>query len=277
VLRLVKNQNIIMTSSIQFQGKNISYESVGQGDAIVLLHGFIESKKIWNEFAGKLSAEFHVLSVDLPGHGESEVIAEIHTMRLMAEVVKSVMEQERIGSAVIVGHSMGGYVALEFGQLFPEKVNGLILFHSQAAADSDEAKENRRRTINIVKQNRAGFIKQFIPDLFDQRHVDSYSGAIELLLGEASKLSQESIIAAISGMKDRRSGLIYLMTTNKPILFIIGKQDSRIPYNTVLAQAVIPAHSETLMLDHVGHMGYIEAPAVTLQAIRYFSLRCFSL
>ena len=262
-----------MKKQIRFRSKTITYDISGEGQSIVLLHGFIESRKIWENFSGRLSTEFKVLSIDLPGHGESDTIAEVHGMDLMAEVVKEVMDAEGIDEALLVGHSMGGYVALEFGQQYPDKVAGMVLFHSQASPDSEEAKENRRRTINIVKQNRAGFIRQFIPDLFDQRHVEKHREAIAVLLDEAAKMTPEGIIAAISGMRDRRGGLVYLMTTAKPMLFIIGKQDSRIPYNQVLAQAIIPTHSETLMMDNVGHMGYIEEPEITFQAIRHFALR----
>ncbi|MBK7030270.1 MAG: alpha/beta hydrolase [Bacteroidales bacterium] len=264
-----------MKKELEIDGKKISYYEQGSGSTIVLLHGFIESGQIWNSFAARLAEQFKVVVIDLPGHGESEVLAEVHSMDLMADIVNKVLLQEGIVAAVVVGHSMGGYVALEFARKYPEQLKGIVLFHSQASPDSEEARENRRRTINIVRQNRAGFIKQFIPDLFDQRYVGNYQEEIAGLLEEASKMSPEGIIAAISGMKDRKGGLIFLMNTDKPVLFIIGKQDSRIPYSQVLAQAVIPAHSEVLLLDHVGHMGYIEAPQITLQAIRHFAMKCY--
>lgn len=264
-----------MQKELDYSGKKIAYYTKGEGNTIVLLHGFIESGKIWDHFAEVLVENFKVVVIDLPGHGRSEVVAEVHGMDLMAEVVNKVLLTEKISEAVVIGHSMGGYVGLEFAQLYPEMLKGLVLFHSQAAPDNEETRENRRRTINIVKQNRAGFIKQFIPDLFDQRYVGNYQEEIAGLLEEASKMSPEGIIAAIAGMKDRRGGLLFLMNTDKPVLFIIGKQDSRIPYNQVLAQAVIPAHSEVLLLDHVGHMGYIEAPQIILQAIRHFAMKCY--
>jgi pimeloyl-ACP methyl ester carboxylesterase len=264
-----------MERSIQFQERRISYDLVGAGNAIVLLHGFIESRKIWKDFLSGLSKEFRVLAIDLPGHGKSEVVAECHTMRLMAEVVNAVMEDAGIDKALIVGHSMGGYVSLAFGENFPAKVAGIALFHSQAAPDSEEAKENRRRTIRIVEQNRAGFIKQFIPDLFDPGHVDDFEDAIRFLTEEASLMSPDGIIAAISGMRDRESGLEYLKSASIPFLFLAGKQDSRIPYRLVLEQASIPSHSEVLILDNVGHMGYFEAPEITFQAIRHFAMKCY--
>jgi pimeloyl-ACP methyl ester carboxylesterase len=263
-----------MDRTIQFNGKRISYETAGNGTAIVLLHGFIESRRIWNDFASKLSEEFKVILIDLPGHGDSEVIAEIHTMSLMAEAVNAVMNDAGVENAVIVGHSMGGYVSLAFAELYPEKVNGVVLFHSQAAPDSEEAKVNRQRTIKIVEQNRAGFIKQFIPDLFNQRLVGNYTDSVKFLIDEASRMTPSGITAAIAGMRDRKGGLDFLNDASVPFLFIVGKQDSRIPSKLVLEQATIPLHAEILILDNVGHMGYIEAPEVTFQGIRHFALKC---
>lgn len=264
-----------MKKSIQYQQKSIAYQISGSGPALVLLHGFLESKAIWDDFTEILQKDFTVIAIDLPGHGESELIEETHSMQLMAGAIKEVLQSENIENAVIAGHSMGGYVALQFAVDNEEMVKGLVLFHSHANADTEEAKENRRRTINIVNQNRAGFIRQFIPDLFDQRHVENYSDAIQKLQDIAALMSPEAIITALSEMRDRPSQLQYLLLTEIPVLFIIGKQDSRMPYNQLLAQAVIPSHSEILLLEDVGHMGYIEAPGKTLQALRHFAMRCY--
>jgi pimeloyl-ACP methyl ester carboxylesterase len=262
-----------MNHFLQFRGKRISYESAGKGNAIVFLHGFIESSKIWSDFISGLQQEFKVIAIDLPGHGDSEVVADIHSMPLMAEVVNAVMTDAGISKAVIVGHSMGGYVSLAFADLYPGKIAGLVLFHSHAAPDSDESKTNRQRTIKIVEQNRAGFIKQFIPDLFDPRYVNNYQDSVKFLIGEAGRMTPSGIIAAIAGMRDRISGLDILEKSAFPFLFIVGKQDSRIPCKLVLEQASIPMHSEILILEKVGHMGYIESRETTYQAIRHFALK----
>ncbi len=264
-----------MKKSVKYLDIDIIYQISGSGPALVLIHGFIESKAIWENFTTELQAEFTVLSIDLPGHGESGTIAEEHSMQLMAGAVKEVLNVENIEKAVVAGHSMGGYVALQFAVDNEELLQGLVLFHSHANADSDEAKENRRRTINIVQQNRGGFIRQFIPDLFDQKHVEEYGDAIQKLQDQAALMTPEAIVAALAGMRDRTNQLQYLLLTEIPVLFIIGKQDSRMPYNQVLAQAVIPSHSEILLLEDVGHMGFIEAPGITLQALMHFAIRCF--
>jgi pimeloyl-ACP methyl ester carboxylesterase len=264
-----------MKKSAQYQNKNIAYQISGNGPALVLLHGFLESKAIWDDFYKTLQKEFTVIAVDLPGHGKSELIDIKHSMQLMAETVKVVLVAERIEKAVIAGHSMGGYVALQFAVDNKKMVKGLVLFHSHADADSEEAKENRRRTIHIVNQNRGGFIKQFIPELFDQKHVADYTDEIRKLQDIAALMTSEAIIAALSGMRDRPNQLQYLLSAEIPVLFIIGKQDSRMPYAQLLAQAVIPSHSEIQLLEDVGHMGFIEAAGKTLQALKHFAMRCY--
>jgi pimeloyl-ACP methyl ester carboxylesterase len=264
-----------MKKTVQFHDKNISYQISGSGPALVLLHGFLESKLIWSDFIETLQKEFTVIAIDLPGHGESDLLAEMHSMKLMAEAVETVLHEEMIENAVIAGHSMGGYVALQFAVDNGETVKGLVLFHSHAGADSDEAKENRNRTIKIVNQNKGSFIRQFIPGLFDPNHVTKYPEAILHLQEQAALMFPEAIIAALAGMRDRPDHQQYLSLTRTPVIFIIGKQDSRMPYNQLLAQSVLPSHSETLLLEDVGHMGFIEAPGKTLQALRHFAIRCF--
>ncbi|MDO9256266.1 MAG: alpha/beta hydrolase [Bacteroidales bacterium] len=263
-----------MKKTIQHQNKNIVYKISGNGPALVLLHGFLESKAIWDDFTEILQNDFTVIAIDLPGHGESELVEGTHSMQLMAATVRTVLKAEKIEKAVFTGHSMGGYVALQFAADNKEMVKGLVLFHSNAGADSEEAKENRRRTINIVTQNRGGFIKQFIPDLFDQKHLEKYTVEIQKLQDIAALMTPDAIIAALSGMRDRPNQLQYLLLTDIPVLFIIGKQDSRMPYTQLMAQAVIPSHSEILLLEDVGHMGFIEAPGKTLQALKHFAMRC---
>lgn len=264
-----------MTQFVEFQGGKIAYRTEGQGPVLVLLHGFLESKEIWDDFISLLQPGFRLLMIDLPGHGESHCPAEIHSMELMADAVDAVLLKLDYTGVVMAGHSMGGYVMAAYASKYPSKVNGIIFFHSHAGADNEEAKENRRRTINIVKENHKGFINQFIPGLFDQNHTDKYTLQIEKLQERAGRMPAASVIAALAGMRDRPSHLNLLLTTDLPVLFIIGKQDSRIPYSQILAQAVIPAHSEVLLLDDVGHMGYIESPVKTAATIRHFALKCF--
>lgn len=264
-----------MKKSILFQGRSIVYQASGNGPALVLLHGFLESKAIWDSFTEILQKQFTVIAIDLPGHGESQIVESKHSMQLMADAVKAVLRNENISKAVLTGHSMGGYVALQFAVENETMLKGLVLFHSHANADTDEARENRNRTIDIVNQNRASFIFHFIPDLFDQNHVSEYTAEITRLQGIAALMMPDAIIAALAGMRDRTGQQPYLLQSKIPVLSILGKQDSRMPYKQLIPQALIPSHCEILLLENVGHMGFIEAADKTLWALQHFAARCF--
>lgn len=256
-----------------FNDKKISYSETGSGNTILLLHGFLESKSIWGHMVKVLSKDFHVVTIDLPGHGESEVMGPVHEMGAMASVVKEVLSSLHVEQCLLAGHSMGGYVSLAFAELFPQMVRGLVLFHSQAAADDEEGKRNRDRTAKVVEENRAGFISNFIPDLFAPGNPEKFKDEIETLKQESLKTPKEGIIAAIKGMKQRSSKLKLLNSMEVPVLFISGKQDARIPVEKILQQVAMPKHSEALLLENTGHMGFIENREKTTRALHHFALR----
>jgi pimeloyl-ACP methyl ester carboxylesterase len=265
-----------MLRNVIFKGKSIHYQVDGSGKPVILLHGFLESLEMWDGFAAELSKDLSVIRIDLPGFGKSESIGETHSMELMADSVKAVMDQEQIAKVVMAGHSMGGYTALAFADLYPEHLSGLCLFHSQAANDTEEAKANRERTIQIVEQDRLGFISNFIPDLFAPENLQKFKQEIEILQDKAKRIPKEGIIAALRGMKVRTEKLNLLKRLDIPVLFIAGKKDKRIPSRLIMEQALLPGHSEVLLLDDVGHMGYVEAEKDTMSVLHCFLNKCSS-
>jgi pimeloyl-ACP methyl ester carboxylesterase len=256
---------------IAFKKKRIFYEDAGQGKPIVLLHGFTESMKIWNSFVRILAKEFRVITIDLPGHGKSECVAEVHTMELQAEVVYTVLKNAGVKKCIMAGHSMGGYVTLAFARKYPMKLKGFCIFHSHCFADSPEDRENRDRVIEVVRNDKFRFIVNFIPNLFPKEVQKKFAKEIEGLVKEAEKMPKEGIIAALEGMKIRNDQTSFLATTKVPVLFILGLKDSKAPLQKLWEMISLPAHSESLILRDVGHMGYIEAPKATLNAIWQFA------
>jgi len=258
-----------------FKEKNIRYRVEGDGPILVLIHGFIESLEIWIEFSASLSEDFKVISVDLPGHGKSEMVDVVHSMDLMADVVKSVLDKEGVDSCVMLGHSMGGYVTLAFADKYPGIVKGMVIFHSHAACDTPEGMANRDRAIRVAHSQHSSFIYAFIPELFAPENVEKYPEQVVALRTEASKLTSDSIVAALEGMKLREDKLSFLSEFPGPVLFIIGKKDSKVQMDKMLEQIAIPKHAESLILGDAGHMGYIEEKEITLEAIRCFVRRSF--
>jgi pimeloyl-ACP methyl ester carboxylesterase len=257
--------------NISFRKKKIWYNDQGKGKTIVLLHGYMESSKIWKEFASVLSQVFRVITIDLPGHGKSECVDPVHTMDLMAEVVRKVLKEEKIRKCVMIGHSLGGYVTLAFAQNYPGQLKGIGLFHSHVFEDTPEGKENRDRTVELIKSDKLGFITQFIPGLFPPESRKKFRKEIEKLMKRAGQMKSEAVIAAQEGMKLRPGRLEFLKATKLPVLFIIGAKDMKIPVERTWEMISLPPRAELLLLRDVAHMGFIEAPCETLTAIYSFA------
>jgi pimeloyl-ACP methyl ester carboxylesterase len=258
-------------TSIKIQKKNINYTDEGKGKTIVLLHGFTESLKIWTSFATQLSKKYRVITIDLPGHGKSDCFDSVHTMELMADLVCTVLKNLKVGKCLMVGHSMGGYVALSFAAKYPRMLRGFSLFHSHCFADTAAEQENRSRTISIVKQDKFSYVAQFIPSLFPVSVHKKFSKQIEQLIQRASKMEKEGVVAALEGMKVRKDQSDLLKTTTLPVLFILGQKDSRAPQARLWEMIAMPLVSDTFLMRECGHMGYIEAAEETLEAIDGFA------
>lgn len=254
----------------------INHIITGDGPCVVLLHGLMENLHIWDELAKRLSEYFKVVQIDLPGHGETPVVGEVHPMDFMARCVNAVLEAYQIDDCVMVGHSMGGYVTAAFAKMYPEKTRGICFFHSNVLEDSEEAKLNRERAAALIMNDKLQFVASFIPDLFTKENQEKYKSEMEQMVQNAQKMDPKGIAAAQLGMKDRSASLDLLAETNVPVLFIIGKQDPRMSLDKMLAQAALPKHSEVLLLDGVGHMGFIEAKQKTFDMVESFADRCFN-
>ena len=142
------------------------YEKTGTGPLVILLHGFPENGTLWNDIAGHLSVHFTVIVPDLPGSGKTPLLQPYSIMQ-MAEGIRDIMDAEGEGSAVIAGHSMGGYIAFAFGSLFPERTVGISAVHSSTSADDEEKKNSRWKTIHLIENGgQRNFIESMIPNLF---------------------------------------------------------------------------------------------------------------
>lgn len=259
---------------LKYKGKTIHYRVQGKGPALVLIHGFTESSAIWDDFTGELADTFQVITPDLPGHGQSECIGEVHTMLEMAAMVRELLDHLKVKCCVMIGHSMGGYVALSFGRQYAQMLVGLGLFHSTALADSPEASQNRKRAIALIKKNRQDFLFGFIPELFAPKNREGLKNEIDTLVRTAGQMTVEAIVAAQEGMRMRVDGRDVLFSSDFPVMFIAGQQDSRVPFESIQALSGIPKTSYSLFLKNAGHMGYLEARNETLGFVKFFAKTC---
>ena len=246
--------------TIVFEGHTIHYRDEGRNHipTLVLLHGYLQNLDIWTPYVLPYMRHMRVITIDLPGHGYSECIGKVHGMDLMARAVKAVLDDAGVDQCVMVGHSMGGYVALAFADAFPHHLRGLGLLHSHAMADNEEVVRRRMQTCEEVAQNRARHIVDFITPLFDVSHRIQLAQEIDDLRAQGLETRAESIIAAQMGMARRPSRIHVLQQLEVPTLFIYGKNDPRIPIELGVAQALAARHAELFILDNVAHMSHLE-------------------
>jgi pimeloyl-ACP methyl ester carboxylesterase len=242
--------------TLLYKNTQISYTDTGKGTAVVLLHGFLENKTMWNVYVTELSKKNRIITIDLLGHGETESLGYIQTMEENADVVHEVLSKLRIRKAILVGHSMGGYVALAFAELYPEKMKGLVLLNSTSKEDSPERKKNRDRAIKAVKKDYETFIRLSIANLFSEDNREILSNEIEGVKIQAIKTPLQGIVASLEGMKVRKDREFLLHTTTYPKLLILGKKDPVLNYEENLEQ--IKNTDVDLVTFADGHMSSIE-------------------
>ena len=264
-----------MQSFIEYQGGKIHFIDQGNGPVLFLLHGFLEQKSMWKKFIEALSKRYRVIAPDLPGHGQSSLMSGDISMDAMADHVEALRSFLDIPQMVIIGHSMGGYVAQNYAQRYAQHIAGYGYFHSHASADSPEAKINRGRAMQVVKENHASFISHFIPELFTPENQICYKQEIEVMKNQAAQMTKEAIIHALTAMRERKDGYGLLKKCNKPIMFIIGKQDSRAPMEDLKEQIFSAKKSHVLILENCAHMGFLEDFESCLHFVSGFTSSCY--
>ncbi len=240
-------------------------------NCLVLLHGYLEALDVWDDFSTLLTPKYRIIAIDIPGHGISETKGEVHSMEFIADVLHDALIKQSIEKCFLAGHSMGGYVAQAFAAKYPEMLKGIIFIHSTPNPDSPEKKENRKREIELIKQDK----KELIATLFAAKgFAEENRQRLHVKIEELEELicmtEDDGIIAILNGLMERADQNEMLRKLNIPELFIFGKHDEFIPVET--AEKIIneQPQAEIAWLENSGHMGYMEEPEKTAEIISTF-------
>jgi pimeloyl-ACP methyl ester carboxylesterase len=258
----VKNSRFLTLESLQ-----VRYFDNGRGEDLVLLHGFCGSSEIWEKMVPALESRFRIICIDLPGHGESESIPGMHDLTELARWLNKVTSKLGLKEFTLVGHSLGGYIAMAFAEVYAEKLKGIGLFHSMAAADSEERAERRDRIIEFVEElGPAAYLRTFVPSL-----VHDYNPMLLKRLLEISAQTQnEAIIAYTEAMRDRIDRRFVLENLDIPILFIAGENDELITIRQVRDEKLLSEQGMIFVLPGVGHVGMLESVDESVMAFFNF-------
>lgn len=252
---------------------HIADSGVGE-KCVVLLHGYLESMYVWDDFAPLLTPSVRVITVDIPGHGISEVKGEVHTMEMVADVLHQMLKSLEIERVTMVGHSMGGYVALAFCARYPEQLDGLVLLSSTPNPDTEAKRENRRREIALVRAGKKDALARVAPEAgFAEQNRRRLRSYIDDLTECVHITEDDGIVALLGGMMERADQNEMLRKSAVPQLFILGKKDGYIPVE--VAEEIVANHpqAQVAWLEESGHMGFIEEPEACAEALLKFVLK----
>lgn len=234
------------------------YQKTGEGLPVVLIHGFGEDSRIWEKQASVLAEQFQLIIPDLPGTGLSP-FREPVSMESMADGIAEILDHEKIKKAVVIGHSMGGYITLAFAEKHPEKLRGFGLLHSTAFADSDTKKEARRKSIDFIRQHgSSSFLETATTNLFAEKNRSRMAETIKSIAGSNAYILPATLIAFYEAMMARPDRTGVLKNAQVPVLFIAGKEDQAVPFSDTMQQVHLPELSYIYILGQSGHMGMLE-------------------
>lgn len=238
------------------------------GTPIVLLHGFLESSTMWDEL--KLPTDRPVLTVDLPGHGASKL--QVHSADSMQEMAKAVIEVIDLNGLKeydVIGHSMGGYVALAMKQQ-DARLKRILLLNSNYWTDSSQKVKDRKRVAEIVQTNQSHFIYEVIPNLF--LNPEKHDINVKQLISEAMQMSPEAIAKASIAMSQRTDFTDFILQFAEEITCIQGESDPIVPAKR-MRKELKGSNVNYIEIAGVGHMAHIEATAELQNYLSEFLMR----
>lgn len=245
------------------EGLPIRYAVEGEGErTFLILHGFIESIEVFENFAAKLSAKGRVVILDLPGHGMSGYDGrECLDMDYLADISYTLMQKLSITKATLVGHSMGGYIALSLAERYCDFAEGIVLLHSIPMAATEKRRKEREEDLRtIIEGKKAKLIKVNSEGRFAPCSRKKFASEIEDMV-EAVDMSDDFAVAAtLRGLMSRPSREEFFRSCRIPRLMIFGRQDSYISNERAEEIAAAFPDCKVLWLEKSGHMGFIEEP-----------------
>lgn len=260
-----------MEKFCEISGIPVRVQWEGKGDAVLLLHGYLETLEVWDEFADLLKAHYQVIRLDLPGHGFSGTRPDINSMDFMAEVACGVLKITGAQKVHLVGHSMGGYVALSFAEQFPDLTRSLCLFHSTPYADAPEKKERRQKEIEFIRAGKLHLIldSQMV-QVFADDNVKKFEHKIADLQGCSLTMEPQGVIASIEGLAGRADKESFLKAFKSPVLFVFGEKDNFIGQEVSLRMEHEFPQAKVCRLTQSGHCGFVEQAQESLDHLQQF-------
>lgn len=235
----------------------------GGGDPVVLLHAFPLNGSMWEPQAEALEDSRRIILPDYPGFGRAsdEPVPAVPDIEYYAEALHGLLDRLGLERVVLGGISMGGYIAFAALRHFPERISALVLADTNAAPDTEEARQSRNQTAERV----AAESVQILPDLMMERLLSENTRneslqTVERVRQMMLESSPDGVVAALGALRERPDSTQLLPQIEVPTLLIGGKEDALSPPRTMAEMAKAIPESRHVVLSEAGHLSNMESP-----------------
>ncbi|MGQ9495276.1 MAG: alpha/beta fold hydrolase [Thermoanaerobaculaceae bacterium] len=251
--------------------EGLAYEMSGGGIPVLLLHGFPFHRDLYGPVLPALAQVALAVAVDLPGFGGSPALPQGFTLEAMGERVLAFARARGLPRFVLVGHSMGGYVALEVAAQDPDALLGLVLLSSHPFPDSPEAKQRRQEGVAMIRQGRRNeFLTGFLQRLLAPATRQRFPRLSQELASMASEVSDQVLVGSLEAMAGRRDHSTTLGKVDVPVLVMVGEEDALIPREMASQVAQLARQGELCLISETGHVPTLERPIAVADALARF-------
>lgn len=252
-------------------GASIHFRDKGQGLPVILLHGFPFAHRMWDAQVDALAVNYRVIAPDFRGFGQSTNPGGAFTMERLADDIHGLALHLNLGSFILGGLSMGGYVALAYAAKYPSSLRGLMLFDTKAQADTAEAKQTRDKMIELARRQGARPIAvTMLAKLIPAASAEGRPQLVRDLRQMMESTDPQTIAHALAAMRDRPDYTVVLPRIAAPTLVVVGDDDAITPPDVMaLFHERIP-RSTMRSIPSAGHMTPMEQPQLVTHAIETF-------
>jgi pimeloyl-ACP methyl ester carboxylesterase len=236
---------------------------------LVLIHGFTERPSMWDTLISKLNDDSIAISTpSIPGHGSHPEIPYNRTAQAYCQAIIDQLPADEL-DWIVVGHSMGGYLASTLVTMAPHRIRALGFFHSKAGADNELKKEDRKRAIAAAKQNKSLYVGTMLRNTLAECNIQRCADALsEMISAAQNDMSTDCIEAAHTVMIQRPDNVEHLRKVVYPIFYFLGRNDKSIPLDQLEDELKLLSNAQITIAENTGHMGQIEAPYEALMWLK---------
>ena len=261
--------NIEENSDFVIEMEKLHWDKAGTGTAICLLHGFAADYLVWNPVVQVLEHDHTCIVPHLPGHGRAD--GHVESLEDIAEALESIRQQAGISQWVLCGHSMGGYIAMEYALKYPDRLSGLVMFHSHPFGDPEEKRPERDKTIQFIEKNGPqAYLKKAVPPMFSDSFRKAMPEAVDAMMQRTFRMQPHALTGPIAAMRDRANRQEVLEQAPFPVMVVAGRFDQHVPMELNTRQAEMDSVGHFVILEHSAHLGMVEEPQTSSRVLAGF-------